>query len=235
MGEESQLEHKIGDLCTPDVDDILILCWGENLPRRGANSRNELTRKETKGNTYNTEEQETKTRLSVMQPSRLPIAPISLQSGPFYRPVTITLYNTCHRFFTLCEESQGHFGNLAGHRTHELYRLSLYISLVHVFAIVAGYSSLASMLFAGFSLTLSTSLVETLLDRHLKLCLQHPLGLMDVFSSKLPCLFSQPFFFTSHLRPPSLSSRQPFSYIFTRGPRSLRMKVQASLGLVLVK
>jgi hypothetical protein len=57
---------------------------------------------------------ETQTRLGVTKPSRIPIAPISLPSGPFYRPVTITLYNTCHRISTLCEASQGYFGNLAG-------------------------------------------------------------------------------------------------------------------------
>jgi hypothetical protein len=56
----------------------------------------------------------TRTRQSVMNLSRLLVAPISLPSGPFYRPVTITLYNTCHRFATLCEASQGYFGNLAG-------------------------------------------------------------------------------------------------------------------------
>jgi hypothetical protein len=39
--------------------------------------------------------------------------PIPLLSGPFYRPITITLYNTCHCFFTLCKASQGYFGNLA--------------------------------------------------------------------------------------------------------------------------
>jgi hypothetical protein len=49
-----------------------------------------------------------------MNLSRYPIAPISLPSGPFYRPVTITLYNTCHYFFTLCVASWEHFGNLLG-------------------------------------------------------------------------------------------------------------------------
>jgi hypothetical protein len=38
-----------------------------------------------------------------MQPSCLPIAPISLPSGPFYRPITIMLYNTCH-LFSHCEK-----------------------------------------------------------------------------------------------------------------------------------
>jgi amino acid permease len=37
-----------------------------------------------------------------MKLSHLPIAPISFPSGPFYRLVTITLYISCHRFFTLC-------------------------------------------------------------------------------------------------------------------------------------
>jgi hypothetical protein len=49
-----------------------------------------------------------------MQPSCLPIAPISRLSSPFYRPVTITLYNTCHSFFTPSKESQLYFGNLTG-------------------------------------------------------------------------------------------------------------------------
>jgi hypothetical protein len=49
-----------------------------------------------------------------MKLSPLPIAPLPLPSGPFYRPVTIMLYNPCHCLFTLCEASQGHFGNLAG-------------------------------------------------------------------------------------------------------------------------
>jgi hypothetical protein len=40
-----------------------------------------------------------RTRLSIMKLSRLPIAPISLPSGPLYRPVTITLYNTCHHLY----------------------------------------------------------------------------------------------------------------------------------------
>jgi hypothetical protein len=79
--------------------------WVENLPWRGSNSRNELTRKKAKGNTYDTEEQKTQTRLGIMQPSRLPIAPSSLLSSPFYRPIIITLYNIYHHFFTFCEAS----------------------------------------------------------------------------------------------------------------------------------
>jgi hypothetical protein len=49
-----------------------------------------------------------------MKLSLLLIAPISFPSGPFYRLVTITLYISCHRFFTLCEASQGYSGNPTG-------------------------------------------------------------------------------------------------------------------------
>jgi hypothetical protein len=93
---------------------ILVVWWAENPPRRGANSRNELTRKETEENTYTTEEYKTRTQIGVMQPSYRPITPISLMSSPFYRPVTITLYNSCHHFFTSSEKSQRYFGNLTG-------------------------------------------------------------------------------------------------------------------------
>jgi hypothetical protein len=109
-------------------------CWGENLLRRGANSRNELKGKKVKENTYDTEKCKTRTQLGVMQPSRSPIAPISLPSGPFYRSVTISIYNTCHCFFTLCEASQGYFGNLAG---PVLYRYSLYTLSTYVSVLVA--------------------------------------------------------------------------------------------------
>jgi hypothetical protein len=50
-------------------------CWGENLPRRGANGRNELKVKKAKENTYDTEERKTRTQLGVMQPRCSPIAP----------------------------------------------------------------------------------------------------------------------------------------------------------------
>jgi hypothetical protein len=40
-------------------------------------------------------------------------APFSFPSGSFYRSITISLYNTCPLLFTLCEASQGYFGNLA--------------------------------------------------------------------------------------------------------------------------
>jgi hypothetical protein len=53
----------------------------------------------------------TRTRLSVIILSGVLIALISLPSGPFYRAATITLYNTCHRFFTLCEASQGPYSH----------------------------------------------------------------------------------------------------------------------------
>jgi hypothetical protein len=112
---------------------ILVVCSGENPPRRGANSRNELTRKETEENTYNTEEYKTRTQLGVMQPNYRPITPISLLSSPCYRPVTITLYNTCHRLFTSSEESQRYFGNLAGpipsHFTDVLHLVRLRVCL----------------------------------------------------------------------------------------------------------
>jgi hypothetical protein len=48
-------------------------------------------------------------RLSTMKLSLLPIPP-----PPLRVLFTITLYNSCHCFFTLCETSRGHFGNFGG-------------------------------------------------------------------------------------------------------------------------